>query len=269
MSGFKEPNYTQTPNDFFTMLPEMSDAELRVTTVMIRETFGWHRATFKMSIPKLAKAAGLCDNAARAGAAAAESRGTFKRVNPDAQGEAEWELVVEFTPPASSEGGAASEGEGVQPVQAPPASAAPHPRVERNIKKGKKTPFSYPLGWKVATGEAITEEDLAAEKHKEMTDTARDVAESVLGNGERAFQIVLAFQEEMDVVIPKGSIKKQAIAVHEMVEWGVTVEHVRKAIQKMKKDGLPIADLHSVVRMAEAEAHKTERIPEWQKAKAL
>ena len=98
MSGFESPNYTQTPNDFFAMLPEMGEAEMRVTLVMIRHTFGFHREGFKMGIGKLARAAGLSPQGARDGAAAAEARGTFRRVNPDAITEAEWELSVTLQP---------------------------------------------------------------------------------------------------------------------------------------------------------------------------
>ena len=91
---FPEPNYTQTPNGFFEMIPDMLDSELRVTLVMIRQTFGFHREQFKMGIKKLEEATGMSRNAVKDGAEAAEKRGTFRRTNPDEQGEAEWELVV-------------------------------------------------------------------------------------------------------------------------------------------------------------------------------
>lgn len=95
MSSFQSPNYTQTPNDFFDMVPDMTDAELRVTIVMIRQTFGFHRGSFKLGVSKLAEAAGLSRQGALDGAAAAEKRGTFRRVNPESIKEAEWELVVD------------------------------------------------------------------------------------------------------------------------------------------------------------------------------
>jgi hypothetical protein len=93
-SAFPEPNYTQTPNNFFDMLPDMENSEVKVTLVMIRNTFGFHRSTFKMGINKLAEATGLSRNAVKDGAEAAENRGTFRRTNPEEQTEAEWELVV-------------------------------------------------------------------------------------------------------------------------------------------------------------------------------
>ncbi len=129
MSSFQSPNYTQSPNDFFDMIPDMSDAELRVTLVMIRQTFGFHRDGFKMGINKLAFAAGLSRNGAKDGAEQAEKRGTFRRVNPDAQTEAEWELIV--TPSASDHliG---------QPVTTPPSASDSQVRVKERIKKEKK-----------------------------------------------------------------------------------------------------------------------------------
>jgi hypothetical protein len=96
--AFPLPNYTQAPNNFFEMIPQMGEAELRVTLVMIRQTFGFHRNGFKMGVSKLATAAGLSRQGALDGAEAAEGRGTFRRTNPDSNTEAEWELVVALNP---------------------------------------------------------------------------------------------------------------------------------------------------------------------------
>ena len=115
-AAFPEPNYTQTPNDFFGMVSDMSDAELRVTIVMIRETFGFHRDSFKMGVSKLADAAGLSRQGTLDGTAAAEKRGTFRRINPDTNKEAEWELVIDLqTVDPSSQLGA-----DLQPVEGNP-----------------------------------------------------------------------------------------------------------------------------------------------------
>jgi hypothetical protein len=136
MSGFQSPNHTQTPNDFFTMLPDMQESEVRVTLVMIRQTFGWHREGFKMSIKELAAAAGLSRQGALNGAEAAEKRGTFKRTNPDEQGAAEWELVLD-TP--------------LQPVDTPlntveasPLTIRGQVRVKERIKKPLKDKGATP-----------------------------------------------------------------------------------------------------------------------------
>lgn len=134
MSGFQSPNYTQTPNDFFDMLPDMEHSEANITLVMIRQTFGFHRDGFKMGINKLAKAAGLSRNAAKDGAESAERRGTFRRVNPASQGEAEWELVVDqpVTTPSTND---SLENKGGQPVTTPHATSDPLVGVKEKLKK--------------------------------------------------------------------------------------------------------------------------------------
>ncbi|GGB64764.1 hypothetical protein [Deinococcus soli (ex Cha et al. 2016)] len=40
--SFSAPNYTQTPNELFALLADMKEAELRVTLVIVRATFGWN-----------------------------------------------------------------------------------------------------------------------------------------------------------------------------------------------------------------------------------
>lgn len=140
-TGFQSPNFTQVPNDFFPLLPDMEDAELRVTLVMIRETFGYHRDSFRMGVKKLAVAAGLSPNGARVGAEAAEERGTFRRVNPHEQGSAEWELIVESEAVeayAFTGGGAVSEPLGVQPVNGGGAVSAVQLGIKESIKEIKR-----------------------------------------------------------------------------------------------------------------------------------
>ncbi len=131
--AFPEPNYTQTPNNFFDMLPDMEHSEVNVTLVMIRQTFGFHRDSFKMGLNKLAEAAGLSRNAAKDGAEAAEKRGTFRRVNPDSLGEAEWELVVGqpvTTLQPMTKGG--------QPVEEGWSTSDSQVTVKERVKKEKK-----------------------------------------------------------------------------------------------------------------------------------
>lgn len=146
MSGFESPNYTQTPNDFFEMIPTMEHSEVNVTLVMIRQTFGFHREAFKMGLNKLAKAAGLSRNAAKDGAEAAEKRGTFRRVNPEAQTEAEWELVVDQPVTPST-----SDHLPGQPVTTPPSTSDSQVGVKESLKKkeikqkSKFTMFSDPV----------------------------------------------------------------------------------------------------------------------------
>ncbi len=43
-SGFTSPNFTQVPDELFDVLmPQISDAELRVLLYIIRRTFGFKR----------------------------------------------------------------------------------------------------------------------------------------------------------------------------------------------------------------------------------
>lgn len=98
MSAFRSPNYTQVPNDFFEFARDMSEAETKVTLALIRQTFGFHRKAVKMGIMDLVQESGMAEQSVRNGLAAAEERGTIKRLNPGAQGKAEWELCVDNTP---------------------------------------------------------------------------------------------------------------------------------------------------------------------------
>lgn len=76
MTGFQSPFHTAIPNDLFSeYLPGMGYAELKVVMVVCRETFGFHRDTFRLSIRKLATAAGLSARNAQLGAEAAVKRG--------------------------------------------------------------------------------------------------------------------------------------------------------------------------------------------------
>lgn len=132
--AFPEPNHTQTPNNFFDMIPDMGDAELRVTLVMIRQTFGFHRDGFKMGMGKLAAASGLSRPGAMTGAEEAEKRGTFRRVNPDSQKEAEWELAIDVKPVDMS----TQFTPDVKPVDTTPQPALVQVGVKERIKKEKK-----------------------------------------------------------------------------------------------------------------------------------
>lgn len=132
--AFPEPNYTQIPNDFFKMLPEMESSEVRVTLVMMRQTFGFHRDEFKMGLDELAEAAGLSRNAAKDGAEAAEARGTFRRSNPDKQTKAEWELIIDGQSLPVTE--CMAEG---QPVTSRGSTSDSQVRIKESIKKEKES----------------------------------------------------------------------------------------------------------------------------------
>lgn len=52
--GFRAPQYTQTPNEFFDVLaPKLTEAELRVLIYIIRRTFGFHRDADAISVSQM------------------------------------------------------------------------------------------------------------------------------------------------------------------------------------------------------------------------
>jgi len=53
-SGFKSPNTTQVPDELFdVLLPELSDAELRVLLYIIRRTFGFKKEADNISLRQM------------------------------------------------------------------------------------------------------------------------------------------------------------------------------------------------------------------------
>lgn len=52
--GFSSPNYTQVPDEFFdALMPQLSDAELRVLLYIIRRTFGFKRDADAISLSQM------------------------------------------------------------------------------------------------------------------------------------------------------------------------------------------------------------------------
>jgi len=82
--GFDEPNYTQTPNEFFDeILPCITSlSELKVTLTIIRKTFGWHVQEAGLSFEALARFSGLSRQSVIAGVGKGMKRGTIGR-RPD------------------------------------------------------------------------------------------------------------------------------------------------------------------------------------------
>lgn len=87
------PNYTPTPNAFFdTMLPAMSSVgELKVTLVIIRQTFGWvgkdgaRKMEDQLSVTRLMALTGLARQSVMDGVKAGLERGTILRRRCGAQ----------------------------------------------------------------------------------------------------------------------------------------------------------------------------------------
>lgn len=79
--GFESPNFTQAPNEFYDVLLREIDtlAELKVTELAIRFTFGFQRKSARMSISFFEHGCGITRPTAIAGINAAVARGTLKR----------------------------------------------------------------------------------------------------------------------------------------------------------------------------------------------
>jgi predicted transcriptional regulator len=79
--GFAPPNHTQAPNEFYDrILPEIDTlAELKVTDIIIRQTFGWHMRERELSLGKLEELTGLTRTSVSDGLKRAMKRGTVSR----------------------------------------------------------------------------------------------------------------------------------------------------------------------------------------------
>src|SRR4051812_13032402 len=53
-AGFASPNYTQVPDELFdSLMPQLSDAELRVLLYIVRRTFGFKRDADAISLSQM------------------------------------------------------------------------------------------------------------------------------------------------------------------------------------------------------------------------
>lgn len=73
------PNYTQIPNVLIALMPEMGEAELKVTLAIARKTFGWHKDRDKLSLSQLMDLTGLSRQGVINGIADGMKRGTIAR----------------------------------------------------------------------------------------------------------------------------------------------------------------------------------------------
>lgn len=247
-AGFQSPNYTQTPNDFFDLINDMEETELRVTLVMIRHTFGFHRNGFKLGIKKLAAATGLSLNGARSGAERAQRRGTFMRVNQDAQGEAQWELIV---------GDATIEGEGMQPLNPPMQPLHDSTPVKESIKEkingaDRANLQDYPIDWQLSAGQPL--QSMPDQIRVQIIDAANLIDTGCAGAG----ALASAFMTARGIIIPNTKIKAQRKAAREMLEMGVKSQHVTKAVEQLLAGGMTITDLYSVAKTAIAIANPAQ-----------
>ncbi|MVN86874.1 hypothetical protein GO986_08865 [Deinococcus sp. HMF7620] len=81
--SFEPPNYTKVPNKLFWLLPLMGEAELKVTMVIIRDTFGWNAdgAATARSLTELMALTGLSKQGVLNGLNAGQDRGTLYKIS--------------------------------------------------------------------------------------------------------------------------------------------------------------------------------------------
>lgn len=162
MPGFSSPNYTQVPNDLFDVLmADMTMAELKVVLAIVRQTIGYHREATKFSLSKIQKMTGMAYNSVVTGADAAEKRGLIRRTNPDEQGSAEWEAIIE--PPSTVEG-IPPQNLKVTPstVEGQLGLNKDKESINKNKRKSKVDTSNFPVDWQVALGKEVSPEQQAA-----------------------------------------------------------------------------------------------------------
>ena len=96
------PNYTQTPNTIFDLLPQMKEAEMRVVLTIVRETFGWHKEKAKLSVSRLMRLSGLSKQGVLNGIEAGIERGVITKL-PDGDSFTYQLGVNEVDPPLVNE----------------------------------------------------------------------------------------------------------------------------------------------------------------------
>ncbi|MEI6044115.1 MAG: hypothetical protein WCS37_06960 [Chloroflexota bacterium] len=165
-AGFKSPNYTPIPDEFFDLLaPRLSEAELRVLLYIMRRTFGFKKQADAISLSQLTggirkrngevmdTGTGLSKPAALKGVAGLQDKGIIiveKRVGEDGRNEinvyrlryAEGQTTVEPSPKSngSKPGYSASEqtylpSPDLRPI-ATPSALAIAPQVRGTIEEG-------------------------------------------------------------------------------------------------------------------------------------
>ena len=210
--GFKSPNYTQTPNDFFLMVPDMEETELRVTLVMIRETFGWKRPTFKLGVDEIRKRSGLSYQGTLNGIKAAETRGTFYRTNPESKKTAEWALVMDEDLPLLSG------GSDLQPLEEEPPLVRPQVPTKERSKENTKPPSRSSLVMNALESHFKIALNMTFKAHKDFlvwcVDTKNITAEMIAYAAER-------WEEDPDINW-NGKRKPSIVSITET--WPVLME---------------------------------------------
>ena len=164
-------------------------------------------------------------------------------------------------------------GVSVHIVKTPPKrSHCENPRSQYETKKNpiKQEPSTattlpdnlptMPIEWQIAgQAESVV---LPDETHARRVDFANLVAMGT-SNPPEAYMIAMAFQDRRDITMPESKVKGQRKAIKEMLEMGVTAEHVRQAVGQLMDKGMTVADFYSVSKTAIDLANKPQKEKEY------
>lgn len=131
-----------------------------------------------------------------------------------------------------------------------------------NTKEEPKNgvPPNYSIEWQVASG--ADKLHATDENHAKRVDFSNLVSQYT-PNPPMAFAIAMAFQEQRGVTLPESKVKAQRKAIKEMLEMGVTGDHVRRATRQLMEKKMTVIDLFSVSKTAQDIANKPAEIVEY------
>jgi hypothetical protein len=72
-------NWTKTPNEILEAMPLMTEAELKLTAVLVRMTYGYHKSKVRMTYEDMEQAAGISRGSVYNAIERIENRGFFRR----------------------------------------------------------------------------------------------------------------------------------------------------------------------------------------------
>jgi helix-turn-helix protein len=140
----------------------------------------------------------------------------------------------------------------LQGLSSVPDTNVPYNAPNTNTAGDEKTVAATPLPieWQIAAGKEITE--LPDQQDAQYKDTAMIIAMGFGIQQKLAYELAYAFMSTRQILIPSRKVKSQRAAVREMMEMGVTPNHVREAVEKLTtgKRPLTVTDLYSVSKTA-------------------
>lgn len=117
-----------------------------------------------------------------------------------------------------------------------------------NTASGENQPSVLPLDWQIAAG--AKEIVLPDERDNQMRDAANLIATGMGSSAVEAYELAYAFMRVRGIIIPASKAKGQRKTIKEMLEMGVTAEHVADATRTLMDKKLTVVDLFSVAKTA-------------------